>query len=150
MEYSNKVQDHFVHPRNMGEIQNPDGRGKAGNAHCGDIMLMTIKVHKNKIFDIKFKTFGCAAAIATASVTTELAKGKTLEKAERIEFNDVIQALDSLPKQKMHCSALAITTLRLAISNARGESDDDMTKDSDSETCVPECNNVCVDCPKNN
>ena len=117
MEYSKKVKEHFLHPRNMGEIKNPDGIGKVGNPVCGDIMWVYIKVDKKtqKIKDIGFKTMCCVAAIATSSMITELAKGKTLEKAKKITRADVAKSLGGLPKMKMHCSNLAADALREAI-----------------------------------
>lgn len=115
MQYSKKVMENFLHPKNMGEIKNPDGVGKIGNPYCGDIMWVYIKVKNNKIIDIKFKTFGCAAAIATSSMVTQLAKGKTLEKAKKITVNDIAKSLKGLPSIKMHCSSLATDALRLAI-----------------------------------
>jgi nitrogen fixation NifU-like protein len=114
-DYSKKVKAHFIHPKNMGEIRNPDGVGKVGNPVCGDIMWIYIKVQKNKIKDIKFKTMGCVAAIATSSMITELAKGKTLEKAMKITRADVAKNLGGLPPIKMHCSNLAADALHKAI-----------------------------------
>ena len=105
----------FLRPKNMGEIKNPDGVGKIGNPLCGDIMWVYIKVKKDKITDIKFKTFGCAAAIATSSMITQLAKGKELEKAKKISIKDVAGSLKGLPSIKMHCSKLATDALKLAI-----------------------------------
>jgi len=113
--YSQKVIDHFMHPRNVGEIENPDGVGEVGNPVCGDIMKLYIKVKDGVIVDAKFKTFGCGAAIATSSMITELIKGKTLEEAERISKNTVAEALDGLPPIKMHCSNLAADALHAAI-----------------------------------
>jgi len=113
--YSEKVMDHFINPRNVGEIENPDGVGEVGNPVCGDIMKITIKVENNIITDIKFKTFGCGAAVATSSMVTEMAKGKTLEEAKQITRKDVADALDGLPPNKMHCSNLAADALHLAI-----------------------------------
>jgi nitrogen fixation NifU-like protein len=113
--YSQKVMDHFTHPRNQGVIENPDGIGKVGNPVCGDVMYIYIKVKDNIIEDIKFETMGCAAAIATSSMITELAKGKTLEDAEKISRNDVAESLHGLPSVKMHCSNLAADGLRKAI-----------------------------------
>lgn len=113
--YSEKVMDHFKNPRNMGEIPDADGVGTVGNPVCGDLMSVYIKVKDNHIADIKFKTFGCGAAIATSSMVTELAKGKTLEEAMKTTRSDVADALDGLPKQKMHCSNLAADALRAAI-----------------------------------
>lgn len=113
--YSEKVMEHFRNPRNMGEIKNADGIGRVGNPVCGDMMEIYIKVEDNRIVDIKFKTFGCAAAIATSSMITELAKGKTIEEAERITRDDVAEELDGLPPIKMHCSNLAADGLIEAI-----------------------------------
>lgn len=117
--YSKKVMEHFLNPRNMGKIDNPDGVGTAGNPMCGDTMTIYIKVKNNRIVDIKFQTFGCAAAIATSSMITELAKGKTLEEAEKISRDDVANALEGLPPIKMHCSNLAADALRAAIEDYR-------------------------------
>ncbi|HKL24363.1 MAG TPA: iron-sulfur cluster assembly scaffold protein [Candidatus Nanoarchaeia archaeon] len=121
-QYSKKVIEHFTNPKNMGEMKNPEGVGEIGNPTCGDVMKVYIKINKNKegekyIQDIKFQTFGCAAAIASSSMTTEIAKGKTLEVAEKLTMNDVINELGELPKIKMHCSSMAIQGLRKAIEN---------------------------------
>ena len=117
--YSEKVLDHFKNPRNVGEIKDADGVGSVGNPVCGDMMTMYIKVKDDKIDDIKFKTYGCGAAIATSSMTTELAKGKTLEEAEHISRQSVADALDGLPPVKMHCSNLAADALHEAIKDYR-------------------------------
>lgn len=117
--YSQKVMDHFMNPRNVGEIENADGVGKIGNPICGDIMHLFIKVEDGKIKDAKFKTFGCGAAIATSSMITELVKGKTLEEAEKISRRTVANALDGLPPNKMHCSNLAADALHNAIADYR-------------------------------
>lgn len=113
--YSKKVMEHFQHPRNVGEIKNPDGVGHVGNPVCGDIMELYIKVKNNKIIDAKFKTFGCGAAIATSSMVTEMVKGKTIEEALKISNKTVAEALDGLPPIKMHCSVLAEEALKAAI-----------------------------------
>lgn len=118
--YSKKVIEHFKHPKNVGEIKNPDGLGKVGNPVCGDLMWIYIKVGKNKkrqeiIKDIKFKTMGCVAAIASSSITTELAKGKTLNQATRLTNIIVAKELKGLPKEKLHCSNLAADALHNAI-----------------------------------
>ena len=113
--YSKKVMEHFLNPRYMGKIDDPDGVGVAGNPVCGDTMTIYIKVKNNRIVDIKFQTFGCAAAIATSSMITELAKGKTIEEAEKITRDDVADALEGLPPIKMHCSNLAADALKAAI-----------------------------------
>jgi nitrogen fixation protein NifU and related proteins len=120
IEYSKEVMKNFMKPKNLGEIKNADGIGKVGNPTCGDMMWLYIKVGKNKngkeiIKDIKFKTFGCAAAIATSSMITQLAKGKTLKDAEKITRDDVADSLKGLPPIKMHCSNLANEALRAAI-----------------------------------
>jgi nitrogen fixation NifU-like protein len=113
--YSEKVMEHFRNPRNMGEIPDADGVGTVGNPVCGDLMTIYIKVKDNRIADIKFKTFGCGAAIATSSMITELAKGKTLEEAMKITRGDVAESLGGLPPIKMHCSNLAADGLHAAI-----------------------------------
>jgi nitrogen fixation NifU-like protein len=115
--YSEKVLDHFKNPRNVGEIKDADAEGTVGNPVCGDMMTMYIKVKDNRIEDVKFKTFGCGAAIATSSMTTELAKGKTLDEAMEISRQDVADALEGLPPVKMHCSNLAADALHEAIKN---------------------------------
>ncbi len=113
--YSEKVMEHFRHPRNVGEMKNPDGIGHVGNPICGDIMELYIKVKNNKIIDAKFKTFGCGAAIATSSMITGMVKGKTIEEALKISNRAVVEALDGLPPVKMHCSVLAKDALKSAI-----------------------------------
>jgi len=113
--YSNKVMEHFRNPKNVGEIENPDGIGHVGNPVCGDIMELYIKVKDGRIVDAKFKTFGCGAAIATSSMVTELVKGKTIEEALKISNQAVVEALGGLPPIKMHCSVLAEQALKKAI-----------------------------------
>ncbi len=113
--YSKKVMEHFRNPHNMGEIKDADGIGTVGNPVCGDLMTIYIKVKDNKIEDIKFKTFGCAAAIATSSMITDLAKGKTIDEALKITRDSVAKNLDGLPPIKMHCSNLAADALHEAI-----------------------------------
>lgn len=122
MQYSKEVLEHFGNPKNMGEIKNPDGVGQVGNLRCGDIMKIFIKVEKNKdgdeyISDIKFQTLGCAAAIAASSMATELAKGKSLDEAEKISRDDVNEALGKLPAQKYHCSILSADAIQSAIAD---------------------------------
>ncbi len=122
MVYSKKVMELFQHPKNMGEMKNPDGVGKIGNPICGDVMWLYIRVSKNKkgkemIKDIKVKTFGCVAAIATSSAITELAKGKTIEEAEKLTNKDIVDVVEGLPPQKIHCSVLATQALKRAIEN---------------------------------
>jgi nitrogen fixation NifU-like protein len=113
--YTEKVMDHFKNPRNMGEIPDADGVGTVGNPVCGDMMTIYIKVKGNRIEDIKFKTFGCGAAVATSSMVTEIAKGKTLEEAMKITRASVADSLGGLPPVKMHCSNLAADALHAAI-----------------------------------
>ena len=113
--YSEKVMDHFSNPRNMGEIPNADGIGEVGNAKCGDIMKMYLKIDNGIISDVKFKTFGCGAAIATSSMATELIKGKKIEDALKLTNKAVIEALDGLPALKIHCSVLAEEAVKAAI-----------------------------------
>jgi nitrogen fixation NifU-like protein len=117
--YSDKVLEHFRNPRNVGELENPDGIGVEGNPVCGDLMEIHIKVEDDRITDIRFKTFGCGSAIATSSMVTELAKGKTLDEALKITRQTVADELDGLPKQKMHCSNLAADALHKAIEDYR-------------------------------
>lgn len=117
--YSEKVIDHFQNPRNVGEIENADGVGQAGNPKCGDIMKIFIEVENNIITDIKFKTFGCASAIASSSMATELVKGKTLDEAWNLTNRAVAEALDGLPPIKMHCSVLAEEAIHGAINDYR-------------------------------
>ncbi|MGX8705311.1 MAG: Fe-S cluster assembly scaffold protein NifU [bacterium] len=126
MEYTEQVMDHFMNPRNMGEMENPSGVGTVGNAKCGDIMRIFIKVENDVITDVKFKTFGCGAAIATSSKATELVKGLTLDEALKITNKMVMDSLGGLPPVKVHCSVLAEEALHAAIQDykdrlARGE-----------------------------
>jgi len=113
--YSDKVMDHFSNPRNVGEIENADGVGEVGNPVCGDMMSFYINVKDDKILDIKFKTFGCVAAIAVSSMVSEMALGKTLTEAKTITKKSVAESLDGLPKEKMHCSNLGADALAKAI-----------------------------------
>jgi nitrogen fixation NifU-like protein len=119
--YSEKVMDHFMNPRNVGEIENADGVGEEGNPTCGDAMRITIKVEKDIITDVKFKTFGCGAAIAVSSMVTEMAKGKTLDEALAITKESIASELEGLPPQKMHCSNLGADALRRAIEDYQGK-----------------------------
>lgn len=118
--YTQKVADHFQNPRNYGRLKNPDGIGKVGNIYCGDVMWLYVKIGQNKagkeiIQDISFETFGCVAALATSSVITDLAKGKTLERALKISNNEIVKSLDGLPPIKLHCSVLAADALSEAV-----------------------------------
>ena len=117
MLYSEKVLDHFSNPRNVGEIENADGVGEVGNAKCGDIMKMYIKVDNGIISDVKFKTFGCGAAVATSSMATELIKGKSIDDALKLTNKAVVEALDGLPPEKLHCSVLAEQAIKAALSD---------------------------------
>lgn len=113
--YTEKVMDHFFNPRNVGEIENPSGVGEVGNAKCGDIMKIYLDIQDNVINDVKFKTFGCGAAIATSSMATELIKGKTIDDALKLTNKAVTEALDGLPPAKLHCSVLAEQAVRAAL-----------------------------------
>lgn len=115
MLYSEKVMDHFMNPRNVGTIENPDGVGEVGNAKCGDIMKIFIKVENNRIFDVKFQTFGCGSAIASSSMATELIKGKSIDEALELTNKAVTEALDGLPAHKLHCSVLAEEAIKAAL-----------------------------------
>jgi nitrogen fixation NifU-like protein len=118
--YSDKVMDHFKNPRNVGEMEDPDGVGRVGNPVCGDVMELYIKVNDGTIVDAKFKTFGCGAAIATSSMVTEMVKGKDIKEALKISNKAVAEALDGLPPVKMHCSVLAEDALKSAIDDYLG------------------------------
>lgn len=143
MEYSEKVMDHFMNPRNVGVIEDADGVGRTGNPVCGDLMEMSIKIDHDVITDIKFRTFGCGAAIATSSMATELIKGKTIDDALEISNRAIAEALDGLPPIKMHCSVLAADALRATLADyytRRGEyaqaaalRDEEVTEPVDSE-----------------
>ncbi|HAG43491.1 MAG TPA: Fe-S cluster assembly scaffold protein NifU [Clostridium sp.] len=119
MEYSDKLLEHFYSPRNAGTLPDADGIGEAGDANCGDIMKIYIKVENNTIKDVRFMTFGCGSAIASSSIATDLIKGKTLEEAWNLTNKSVIEALDGLPSEKIHCSVLAEQTIHKAINNYR-------------------------------
>ncbi len=124
MIYSDKVMDHFNHPRNVGEIEDADGVGTVGNPVCGDIMKMFLKIEDDTITDVKFKTFGCGSAIATSSMATEMIKGKTIQEAMSLTNAAVAEALDGLPAHKMHCSVLAEEAVKAALADyytKRGE-----------------------------
>ena len=117
MMYSEKVMDHFANPRKVGEIPDANGVGEVGNPKCGDIMKMYLKIENNVLVDVKFKTFGCGAAIATSSMATELVKGKTIEEALQLTNSAVVEALEGLPPVKIHCSVLAEQAVKAALSD---------------------------------
>ncbi len=119
--YSEKVMDVFKNPKNVGEIENPDGSGTVGNASCGDIMQITLRIVDEIIVDAKFKTFGCAAAIATSSTATEMVKGMSVEEALKLTNKRVVEALGGLPAQKLHCSVLAEEAIKKAIEDYRSK-----------------------------
>ena len=121
MQYSAKVLEHFRSPRNMGQIEDPDGVGEVGNPICGDVMKLYIKIKDERIADVKFETFGCAAAIATSSMVTEMVMGKPIDEALKISARTVAEALDGLPPIKMHCSNLAADALKAAIEDYRSQ-----------------------------
>ena len=133
--YSEKVMDHFMNPRNVGEIGDADGVGQVGNPKCGDIMKMYLKIKDGIIEDAKFKTFGCAAAVATSSMATELIKGKTVEEALELTNKAVAESLDGLPPVKMHCSNLAEEAVRAAIDNYRKRQEGSSEQHEASECC---------------
>ncbi len=140
--YSEKVMDHFSNPRNVGEIDNANAVGQVGNAKCGDIMKIYMNIEDDVIKDVKFKTFGCGAAIATSSMATEMVKGKTVKEALDLTNKAVMEALDGLPPEKVHCSVLAEEAIHSAI--------DDYYKKSGLELGVKhDCSTCCADCHKN-
>ncbi len=144
--YSEKVMDHFTNPRNVGEIQDADGVGVVGNPKCGDIMKMYLKIKGERIEDVKFKTFGCGAAVATSSMATELVKGKTIAEALEITNKTVAEALDGLPPIKMHCSNLAEKAIKAAIDDYRRKNDQNGNIGDRNATCL--CGRRCDDVNK--
>ena len=153
MIYSEKVLDHFANPRNVGEIEDADGVGEVGNAKCGDIMKMYIKVDNGVISDVKFKTFGCGAAIATSSIATEMIMGKKLEDALKLTNKAVVEALDGRPPAKIHCSVLAEQAMKAAISDyyrRQGIDPEPFVGKTDDENIVSETDCGCDgnDCSK--
>ncbi len=129
--YSEKVMEHFANPRNVGEIPDANAVGQVGNAKCGDIMKMYMKIEDNVIKDVKFKTFGCGAAIATSSMATEMVKGKTVDEALTLTNKAVMEALDGLPKEKIHCSVLAEEAIQSAINDYRRRNGEDVPEDKE-------------------
>jgi nitrogen fixation NifU-like protein len=138
--YSEKVMDHFSNPRNVGELEDANAVGQVGNAKCGDIMKMYMKIENDVIVDIKFKTFGCGAAIATSSMATELVKGKTIQEALQLTNQAVVEALDGLPPVKIHCSVLAEEAIKSALT-------DYYTRQGiDPEPIIGKCSSSCAEC----
>ncbi|MDP4094298.1 MAG: Fe-S cluster assembly scaffold protein NifU [Bacillota bacterium] len=138
--YSEKVMDHFMNPRNVGEIENADGVGQVGNPKCGDIMRMYLKIEDGIIKDAKFKTFGCGAAVATSSMATELVVGKTLDEALKVTNAAVAEALDGLPPVKMHCSNLAEEAIKAAIEDYMRKNG--LLTEENSEACSRRCDDI--------
>ena len=136
--YSDKVMDHFKNPRNVGEIPDADGVGEVGNAKCGDIMKMYLKIKDNVIEDVKFETFGCGSAIASSSMATEMIKGKTIEEALAVSNKEVVEALDGLPAHKLHCSVLAEEAIKTAVKDYYDKNNIpyDHSRFPDCENCV--------------
>ena len=139
MLYSEKVMDHFMNPRNVGEIENADGVGEVGNAKCGDIMKIYLKIENDVVVDVKFKTFGCASAIASSSMATELIKGKALADVLSLTNKAVVEALDGLPPVKVHCSVLAEEAVKAALL-------DYFTKNGIENDMVEQCRTHCASC----
>ena len=139
MNYSAKVMDHFANPRNVGEIENASAVGEVGNAVCGDIMRIYLKIEDNVITDVKFKTFGCGAAIATSSMATELIKGKSVDEALELTNNAVVEALDGLPPAKIHCSVLAEEAVKTAINDYYKRNGIDKVIPIHGTTCDGDC-----------
>ena len=139
--YTETVMDHFTHPRNVGEIPDADGVGEVGNAKCGDIMKMYLKIKDDRIEDVKFETFGCGSAIASSSMATELIKGKTIEEALAVTNKQVVDALGGLPAYKLHCSVLAEESIKAAVKNDydRNNIPYDHSKFPDCEHCEGGC-----------
>ena len=139
--YTGTVMDHFTHPRNVGEIPDADGVGEVGNAKCGDIMKMYLKIKDDRIEDVKFETFGCGSAIASSSMATELIKGKTIEEALAVTNKQVVDALGGLPAYKLHCSVLAEESIKAAVKNYydRNNIPYDHSKFPDCEHCEGGC-----------
>jgi len=147
--YSEKVMDHFSNPRNVGEIEDASGVGEVGNAKCGDIMKIYLKIEDNIIKDVKFKTFGCGAAIATSSIATEMIKGRTVEEALELTNKAVVEALDGLPPAKIHCSVLAEEAVKAAIEDYMKKQGKEVESsvsagiEPDEEACCSKCERKC-------
>lgn len=143
--YSEKVIEHYSNPKNVGEIKNANGIGEVGNPVCGDIMKMYLKIKNNVIIDVKFKTFGCGAAIATSSISTELVKGKTIEEALKVTNKQVVEELGGLPPVKLHCSVLAEEAIRSAIADYYRK-ENKMSEEEIIEKCGLKCGGECGCC----
>ena len=143
--YTEKVMDHFTNPRNVGEIENASGVGEVGNAKCGDIMRMYLKIEDNIITDVKFKTFGCGAAVATSSMATELIKGKSVDEALKLTNKAVVEALEGLPPAKIHCSVLAEEAIKTAIADYYRK-EGKLTEKEILEKCGLKKENKCIHC----
>lgn len=142
--YSEKVMDHFENPRNVGELKDANGIGMVGNAKCGDIMQMFIKVNDDDIIeDVSFKTFGCGAAVATSSMATEMIKGKSIQEALKLTNSAVVEALEGLPPAKIHCSVLAEEAVRAAIDDYHNRKENRASEKSDSCACCPKKSDSC-------
>lgn len=139
--YSEKVMDHFSNPRNVGEIENANAVGEVGNAKCGDIMKIYMDIQDNIIKDVKFKTFGCGAAIATSSMATEMVKGKTVDEALALTNKAVMEALDGLPKEKIHCSVLAEEAIQSAIEDYKRRNGEE-TGENKCDFCCHKCSDI--------
>ena len=137
--YSEKVMDHFQHPRNVGKMDDADGIGEVGNAKCGDIMKMYLKIENNVIVDVKFNTFGCGSAIATSSMATEMIKGKTVDEALELSNKAVVEALDGLPAHKIHCSVLAEEAVKAAVKDYYDRNNISYDKEKFKEGTCAEC-----------
>ena len=138
--YSEKVMDHFTNPRNVGEIENADAVGEVGNAKCGDIMKIYMKIENEIIVDVKFQTFGCASAIATSSMATELIKGKSVDEALELSNKAVVEALDGLPPAKIHCSVLAEEAVKAAVKDYYDRNGIEYDK---TQFCAGDCEHCC-------
>ena len=141
MQYSKKVMDHFTNPRNVGELEDANGIGEVGNAACGDIMKIYLKIENDTVVDVKFKTFGCGAAVATSSIATEMIKGKHLDEVLELTNSAVVEALDGLPPAKIHCSVLAEEAIKSAVADyyRRSGIENELTKTACCSGCCSSC-----------
>jgi len=141
MQYSKKVMDHFTNPRNVGELEDANGIGEVGNAACGDIMKIYLKIENDTVVDVKFKTFGCGAAVATSSIATEMIKGKRLDEVLELTNSAVVEALDGLPPAKIHCSVLAEEAIKSAVADyyRRNGIENELTETACCNGCCSSC-----------